>query len=451
MNTRAPRGGGVRDGGRVNPSWFSIETLGGATAALAFAGLCYTNMRVAILIFTAVGCIQGFQVGAFAGNEMTLGLLPVELLATVLIVVWALRLLSGGSRLRRAAFSAPLLLLILASLVSLITGFTWFDPTIPLHNLKLAVSVGQILLIIWPIGVYLVVANSIDDGRAIQAIRNIIVILALPSLVLVVTPAALPYLEWSFAFALPASSLCFAEFFHTRSLPRKAGLLVITFAPVVYGFAMGKAFFYSYVVVSVAVIGWLKARRLVLVLAPFAFAAYVVAVPLASGNLTPAFIREAVETEESQQSLGGTGGRDQLVADGLNIWSRFPILGVGPGNNYPYMLRYSSLGTAHNQYVNILMELGLVGLACFLLFAFKAVRMGLKLWRTALNPMHEKMALAWLGLFAGMLVGGMFGDFMIPSIRNGGLQLFSLFYVQWILLGLIVSMTAIERGYRAAA
>jgi O-antigen ligase len=115
------------------------------------------------------------------------------------------------------------------------------------------------------------------------------------------------------------------------------------------------------------------------------------------------------------------------------------------------MLRYSSLGTPHNQYVNILMELGVVGLACFLAFAFKAVRMGLKLLRTALNPMHETMALAWLGLFAGMLVGGMFGDFMIPSIRNGGLKLFSLFYVQWILLGLIVSMTAIERGYRAAA
>ena len=55
------------------------------------------------------------------------------------------------------------------------------------------------------------------------------------------------------------------------------------------------------------------------------------------------------------------------------------------------------------------------------------------------------------GLIGAIVVGGMFGDFMLPSIRNGGLELFALFYVQWILLGILVSMTAIERGYRAAA
>lgn len=442
----------MRDGAHVNPSWLSIGTLAGVVAAFAFAVLCFKNMRAAVVVFTAVGCITGFQIGAFAGNEMVQGLLPVEVLATVLIVVWAGRRLAAGFRIRRAAFNLPLFLLIPASLLSLMAGFTWFDPNIPLQNLKVAVSVGQILLLIWPIGTYLVVANSIDDDRHIKMIRNVIVGLALPSLLLIVAPPdAMRYLLWSTAFALPASSLCFAEFFDTRSVVRKAALLFITLAPILYGFATGKAFFYSYVVVSTAVIVWFKARRVAMALAPLAFATYVVAVPLASGSLTPSFLREAVETEEAQQSLGGTGGRDRLIADGLSIWARYPILGVGPGNNYPYMLRYSSLGTPHNQYINILMELGVVGLACFLVFAFKAARTGYRLWRTAANPLHQRMALAWLGLFAAMLVGGMFGDFMIPSIRNGGLELFALFYVQWILLGLIVSMTAIERGYRTAA
>ncbi len=204
-------------------------------------------------------------------------------------------------------------------------------------------------------------------------------------------------------------------------------------------------------IVSTAVIVWFRARRVALALAPLAFASYVVAVPLASGSLTPSFLRDAVETEEAQQSLGGTGGRDQLIADGLGIWSRFPVFGVGPGNNYPYMLRYSSLGTAHNQYINILMELGLVGLACFLVFAFKAARTGYRLWRTAANPLARAHGARLARALRGHARGGMFGDFMIPSIRNGGLELFALFYVQWILLGLIVSMTAIERGYRTAA
>jgi hypothetical protein len=436
----------------LNPSWFSLQTIGGAVGALAFAVVCYTNMRAAILVFTAVGCVTAVQIGAFAGNEMVTGLLPVELLATVMIAVWTVRQLGGGRGLRTAPFNAPLLLLIPVSFLSLMTGFTWFDPSVPLQNMKVAVSVGQILLLVWPIGTYIVVANSVHDDRTIQAIRNIIVVLALPSLLLIASPQrSFRYVEWSMAFALPASSLCFAEFFHTRSFVRRAGLLLLALAPIYYGFVQGKAFFYAYVIVSTATITWLMARRVVFLAAPFAFAAYVVAVPLASDSLTPAFMRSAVETESAQQSLGGDGGRDALIRDGLSIWSRFPILGVGPGNNYPYMLRYSTLGTAHNQYVNLLMELGVIGFLCFVVFAVKAARMGLRLWRTAQNPLHEQLALGWLGLFAAMVVGGMFGDFMLPSIRNGGLELFALFYVQWILLGILVSMTAIERGYRAAA
>jgi O-antigen ligase len=117
------------------------------------------------------------------------------------------------------------------------------------------------------------------------------------------------------------------------------------------------------------------------------------------------------------------------------------------------MLRYSTLGTAHNQYINVLMELGVVGFVCLALFASQALRVGLRLWRTAREPAHHKLALAWLGLFSAMLTGGFFGDFMLPSIRNGGLELFAYFYVQWILLGLVVSASSIERWNlnRAAA
>ena len=50
-----------------------------------------------------------------------------------------------------------------------------------------------------------------------------------------------------------------------------------------------------------------------------------------------------------------------------------------------------------------------------------------------------------------MLVGGLFGDFMIPSIRNDGLNLLALFYVQWILLGVVVATLPFERARRAIA
>lgn len=431
--------------------WSSPATIGGLLLAVVFFAVSYADIRKGIVLFTALGAVRGLQVGAFSGSEITQGLLLAEVLATVLMAAWLMRGSAAGKRFTSVPLNVPLLLLLPVSVLSLFVGFTWFDPTVPVQNMKLSVSVGQILLLVWPIGTYLVAAHGVDDDKTVRAVRTTIVVLALPSLGLLVAPSNIAsYLEWSVTFALPASSLCFAEFFYSRSFIRRLGLLIITFAPVLYGFASGKAFYYAYVVVSSVVIAGLMSPRMFWRLAPVGLAAYVVFVPLVSGSLVPGVLERAIETEESQQSLGGTGGRDRLIVDGLSIWSRHPVFGVGPGNNYPYMIRYSSLGTAHNQYVNVLMELGIVGFVCFAAFAFRAVRMGLRVWRSARSPLHQHVSLAWLGVFGAMLVGGMFGDFMLPSIRNSGLELFSIYYVQWILLGVMVGISTLQRGQQTA-
>lgn len=430
-------------------SWFSPQSLGGIVAVLAFGIVCLRDLRIGVIGLTAAGCIRNVTIGAFSGSETAQGLLPVEALISVMFAVW---LFTRGRRpIRAVPFNTTLFLLLPISALSLVVGFVMYDPSIPVDHMKLSVSLGQILLTMWPIAMYLVVANVVHDTKTIDTIRTIVIVLAVPSMVLVVAPGAWTYVDWSTSFALPASSFAFVECLQTRSTPKKMWWLLVTLAPAVYGIELGKAFYYGYVAVSAAIILWLSARRVVIVLMPIALAAYVIAVPLASSSVTPAFVRHLVTEEEQQQSLGGTGGRDHLILDGLGIWSRAPVLGVGPGNNYPYMLRYSALGTAHNQYVNILMELGAVGLVCFVVFLSQALRLGLRLWRTARVPSHRKLVLAWLGIFGGFLVGGFFGDFMLPSIRNSGLELFAEFYVQWIVLGLVVSASAIERKYRTGA
>jgi O-antigen ligase len=430
----------------VDISWSSPETLGGLLALVVFGAMCLTDLRKGVIGLTIAGCIRNVKIGAFAGRETVQGLLPVETLVSVLFVAW---LITRGRRpLRSVPFNKALFLLLPVSIASLIAGFVEYDKAIAVDHMKLAVSLGQIFLTMWPVATYLVVANTVDDTKTIDTIRTIIVLLALPSMVLMVAPGAWDYVAWSTSFALPASSFAFVEFLSTRSMGRKAAWLLISVAPAVYGLQMEKAFYYGYVVISSSTIAWMVARRVMVAVLPIALAVYVVAVPLASSSLTPGFFRQLVSEEERQQSLGGTGGRDQLIRDGLGIWSRAPVLGVGPGNNYPYMLRYSMLGTPHNQYVNILMEIGAIGLLCFLVFAIQAFRLGLRLWHTAREPSHRKLVLGWLGIFAGFLAGGFFGDFMLPSIRNSGLELFAEFYVQWIVLGLLVSAAAIERRSR---
>ena len=152
----------------MTPSWLSLETIVGLVGAVGFAALCLVNMRTAVLVFTALGCITGLQIGAFSGQTETQSLLPVEVLATVMIGVWALRR-AYGTPLRPASFQTPLALLIPCAVVSMAVGFTWFDPTIPQAHVNPMVSLGQILLFVWPIGTYLVVANTVDDAATIRA------------------------------------------------------------------------------------------------------------------------------------------------------------------------------------------------------------------------------------------------------------------------------------------
>jgi hypothetical protein len=190
----------------VTPSWVSAQTLGGILAMLAFGALCVGDLRRGVIAFTAAGCIRNVQIGAFAGSETVQGLLPVEALVSVMFVVW---LATRGRRpFRSVPFNTALFLLLPISALSLITGFVAYDPAIAVEHMKLSVSLAQILLTLWPIATYVVVANAIHDTRTIDTIRRIIVLLAVPSVVLMVAPSAWNYVEWSTSFALPASSLC---------------------------------------------------------------------------------------------------------------------------------------------------------------------------------------------------------------------------------------------------
>jgi O-antigen ligase len=108
------------------------------------------------------------------------------------------------------------------------------------------------------------------------------------------------------------------------------------------------------------------------------------------------------------------------------------------------MNHYSVIDTPHNQYLNVLLETGLAGLVAFLALLIGCLRVGWRLYRTANSRFVEMFALGWLGYFAGMVAGGMTGDFILHSIRNGGLELFTGFYLQWVMLGMLVGLDRLE-------
>ncbi len=410
-----------------------------------FAILCHRHMPRAVLAFTGLAWIPFLRVASLPGTTVTQSLLLVELLATVLIGVWWLkRARTPQAPVVRAAFEVPLLLMIPVSLASLVVSLGGHDPSVDERHIKLAVSLGQVLLIVWPIGLYVVVARTITATHQIRSVFRLIAAMAVPSVLLPVVPQAyLPLVNWSLYPALAASPFCLAASFHIRAPLTKLGLWILALSPLVYGITIGKAFLYVTTSLALVTVVMLKARRLLIPLIPLSAGVYLV-LATASGSFVPKPVAALIDVERQQQSWGGRAGRLAIGADAIGVWAKYPLFGVGPGNSWPYMNRYSVIDTPHNQYLNLLLELGIVGLACFLWFIVAAAKFGFGLVGRLRDDFHRNVVIGWLGLFAGMIVSGLTGDFILHSIRNDGLSMFSGYYFQWIVLGLVVVAGRIE-------
>src|SRR5207248_11496905 len=103
-----------------------------------------------------------------------------------------------------------------------------------------------------------------------------------------------------------------------------------------------------------------------------------------------------------------------IWADSLRVWSKQPVLGVGPGNfwvydqvftNLPRALRNcnaTGLCVAHNGYLQILGEEGPLGLFCFIAFPVVMIILSCMLYRRAYVPRKRSNA-NFFASFAGLI------------------------------------------------
>lgn len=438
-------------------AWLTFGTLLGLALTVCFTVLAFRSLPGAVYAFALAGAIPWVHVGAFAGNEIVQSLLLAEVLATALLGVWVFR---RGSRVLAASTAVPfnkwLLLLLPLSLLSLASGFSWIDHTVPQRNVKVLVSVGQILLFFWPIAIYLVAADQVRSIDWIRRFRRTVMLLAVPQVVTILSPGTTSYLSWSVTFGLIAAPLACAAFAYEHSVLRRGALAGLVALPMLQGLKAGKAFLYTYVTVSILVVLWVRGRRAFVVTVMIVVMAVIGVQFVPGSRVIFAPFQWLIDVERSQQSWGGRAGRLALAVDATKVWSGYPVLGVGPGNSYPYMLRYSVIGTPHSQYTNLLVELGSVGTALFIAFVAGVLRFGGRAVRVPRDQEAQVFLLGWFASFVAWSISSLGGDYMLHSIRNGGLEMFSGFYIHWVFLGAAVGIAragidAVPSGCRLPA
>jgi len=166
-------------------------------------------------------------------------------------------------------------------------------------------------------------------------------------------------------------------------------------------------------------------------------------------------VQSTLGTIVTQRLAGNDLDRIRLWQSALTVWSKSPIIGVGAGNLDSYMERFSAFSItlvlqgyqqAHNIFLELLAEIGVVGLALFLTFV------GLVLWRLTRRAPGRPISArhfqaAGLAMVVGSALMGVVGSGLVPTIASAGWAGIAPVFVCWFFAGCGV---AIARGRRWA-
>jgi O-antigen ligase len=190
------------------------------------------------------------------------------------------------------------------------------------------------------------------------------------------------------------------------------------------------------------------------------------------------------ELSKLQQVKTADSFRIIIWQDSLRVWSKQPLLGVGPGNFWAYDQRFTQLpfylrdfnktglGVAHNGFLQILGELGPVGLFFYLSLMVVIMVVSIRMFRRSpvkkitigknrlkwldlhyyvesVQRQDRILALVSLGLICGSVVGDFFaGSFFLQPRQVGSFSELPQVLTSWIIWGLVLYKDQLWRKAR---
>lgn len=140
--------------------------------------------------------------------------------------------------------------------------------------------------------------------------------------------------------------------------------------------------------------------------------------------------------------------RFHIWSDAIVIWQNSPIFGVGAGN-YQFFDRFygtDKVGVAHNEYLQVMAEMGIQGLLCLIWIIIVLGKKALKAFNQAKSNLSKAIALTYLGYYVSIIFGGFFTSIFLPSAAaGGGTEPFVSSSYRWLLMGLVLSIPLWEK------
>jgi hypothetical protein len=396
------------------------------------------------LISLVAGLFIPFSIGT--GSQTPIN--TTFMLIPALLVIWLAEMIRQRKfQLAPSPTTLPLLALAASATLSLLAGsMPWnlFASTAPI-----AAQAGGWAVFAFSVGTFFLMANLVDDQRWLQIMT--VFFLAIGGLYMAGRMGVPPLtalsalmtdmrsdgsIFWVWLMALAAGQLLF----NRKLSPITRVLLALLIAATFYiGFFRARDWASGWFppLVAVGTILCLRSWRATLLVA-------VVGVFLAL-LISPHSVIGLLQQETSAESyslLTRDVARDILLEQ---VFPLSPIFGLGPANYYWYTPLYSILGwyvkfNSHNNYVDILMQTGIVGLVCFFWVVGTIALLGWRLRKRFAGDFAQGYVYAGLGGLAGSLVAAWLGDWLLPFVYNIGLNGFRASILAWLFLGGLVAL-----------
>jgi O-antigen ligase len=450
--------------------WRTLSVAGPVLLLAALLG-AYASRRLLLLLAGGIGGLALLQrpvLGFLAlvivalvvplelgtGTEVTLT--PATLLVPGLFGLW---LLDGMGRkdlrLPPSRTTKPLLLFLLAGLLSLGVGHVLWDPVVPRPSHFLLVQLAQWAIFAFSAFAFWLVGDIVRDEAWLRRLTWTFLALAGSLAILWVLPGVRRWVNsitaifsltrapfWTLLAALAGGQLLF-----NLALGRGQRLFLLT--------VLGAVLYCAFVVQRQRISDWLGVIAVagVLFWSRFPRLRWLVVGLLAllavAGLLVPIVYEFAGGEDEWIMS-----GRPRLalIERVIQVTMRNPITGLGPAAYRPYArekpLPYRHIRwwnpnvSSHNNYVDLFAHTGLLGLGLFLWFMVEVGLLGLRLRVRLKEGFGAGYVNGMLAVGAGATVIMMLADWILPFVYNVGFSGFPVSVLVWLFLG---GLVAVER------
>ena len=362
----------------------------------------------------------------------------------MLLGLWILDMLVRQRRFQIVASRTflPLVVFFIISTLSFIVGqIPWFSFA---KQAPLEAQLGGFAIFVLSMGAFLLVANIVNNLNWLQALTWSFIALGTMYIAgrllhLGIEDRIYRYgftngsIFWTWLVALTFGQAAFNTRLQNRWRLALAAIVAATFYV---------AFFQAYDWKS----GWLP--PLVAVAAMLGFRYWRRTVFLAPLGL---FLTYLVITKSIGSDEYSYGTRLDAWFIVLEIVKASPILGLGFANYYwitpLFPIRgYRVVFNSHSQYVDLIAETGILGLACFLWFFWEVGRLGWWLRERVPAGFPRGYVYGALGGVVGTLAAAALVDWVLPFVYNIGLNGFRASIIAWIFMGGLVSLEQMVRN-----